>query len=485
MLRQQAVVAVCLLALAGAGLWGVWAQSRGLSAALAQYGHMRGAYDAATAAAGARWAVRRGANETTGEMRGEAARLALSSALKARQLARDLANEEDEPLRRDAIDAEEALTRAAKLLGDDHESDITDRLAPAEAHVLRALNALGGIVDATRRRVQAIEEDARRQRTRATWLGAAAGLASLLAAGVSMARLHGAVLTPMRALGAGVRRVAAGRFTQRVEPGGDDEFVELAEEFNRMAGELDGLHRDMESRIRQAGRDLAQAERRASVGFLAAGVAHEINNPLAIMSGHAELGLKKLAADTPAADDLEETRAALEVIRDEAFRCKAITDKLLSLARPGGEAKSRLALRTVAQDVVALVAGLPRHRGRQVTIRADAEGWVIASEPEMKQVLLNLVVNALEATEPGAGRVEIGITSSDKETILAVRDNGRGIAAADLPRVFEPFYSRRHDGVGLGLAIVQAIVHDHGGSVAATSEGPGQGAVFTVTLPMG
>src|SRR5205807_3817675 len=133
----------------------------------------------------------------------------------------------------------------------------------------------------------------------------------------------------LNALHTAVRNVTAHQFTDRVVlTGGTQEFSALADDFNRMATELDGFYHALEEKVVAKSKELVRSERLASVGFLAAGVAHEINNPLNIISGYAELSMKRLAArsDTAAVKD---TSQALQIIRDEAFRCNDITRKLL------------------------------------------------------------------------------------------------------------------------------------------------------------
>jgi two-component system, NtrC family, sensor kinase len=305
-------------------------------------------------------------------------------------------------------------------------------------------------------------------------------------------------MRPMGRLRRGVRQIAAGRFSDRLEPERDREFAELVGDFNRMAGELDSLYRELEEKVAARSKELVRSERLASVGFLAAGVAHEINNPLGIMSGHAELALRALErggdANAVAIDDkaIEETKTALHVVCDEAFRCKEIIRKLLSLTRPGGETRGPVSLAEVARDVATMVGGLKHYRDRTLDLKLDeTDGLtVLGNETELKQVLLNLTVNALEATEPNVGRVTIEAQRHGPMVRLCVLDNGRGMAPDVLDRVFEPFFTQRRGtpgpdgaGTGLGLSITHVIVEQHGGRITAQSEGPGKGSRFTADLP--
>jgi signal transduction histidine kinase len=256
-----------------------------------------------------------------------------------------------------------------------------------------------------------------------------------------------------------------------------------------MAAELEGFYRQLEEKVRAKSRELVRSERLASVGFLAAGVAHEINNPLNIISGYAELTLKRLRAldGDPAAED---AARSLQIIRDEAFRCKETTEKLLSLARGGTDVRAPMNLAATAEEVAAMTRGLKNYRDRRVrtNFRDDAETMrVMANASEMKQVLLNLTVNALEAVPPGAGEVVIEGRRRDDWVEVSVSDNGRGIPPESLPHVFEPFFTDKRGsgepGTGLGLSITHAIVEGHGGRIDAHSDGPGRGSRFTFQLP--
>ncbi len=338
----------------------------------------------------------------------------------------------------------------------------------------------------------AIDAAMRRQMRRTTWIIAGlAGVVALGAAGLSV-RQYRSVMRPIRRVTAGVREVAAGRFDRRLDAAGDDELAALSRDFNRMAAQLDALYRELEQRVRAASGELVRAERLASVGYLAAGVAHEINNPLGIIAGRAELALRKLGDDPADADQ----RRALQIICDEAFRCKGITEKLLSLSRGSDDARGPVDLAAVAGEVAELARQLPRFRDRPVSVEPEpgAALEVHASAAQMKQVLLNLSINALHATEPATGRVAIGLRREGDRVVVRVADNGRGMDTETVARVFEPFFTARRTpadtadaetrpGTGLGLSICHAIVTYHGGTIRAQSEGPGKGSTFTIELP--
>ena len=294
----------------------------------------------------------------------------------------------------------------------------------------------------------------------------------------------------------------------------DDEFGDVAGLFNGLARELAELYRDLEAKVIARSRELVRSERLASVGFLAAGVAHEINNPLTVIAGYAELAMKALTrvmnggggggggsgsgsddrgpCDAEAEAEAEALSGALDsqtIIRDEAFRCKEITGRLLSLARGGGDAREPLRLDDLARQVAVLTKGLTRYRDRRVIADFDSSESldVVANATEMKQVLLNLTVNALEAVPPQRGEVRLTGRRSGEWVEVAVEDNGKGMSADTLQNVFEPFFTNKRGagdpGTGLGLSITHAIVENHGGRIRAESAGVGRGSRFSILLP--
>ncbi len=143
-------------------------------------------------------------------------------------------------------------------------------------------------------------------------------------------RLYKSVLGPLLRLQESVKKVAAGNLDERLPVDGDEELATLAGEFNRMAGELKSVHDDLERRIEMKSRELVRSERLASVGYLAAGVAHEINNPLGIIAGYGERSLQRLDRDR-GDETIGYVRKAITVMCNESFRCKEITDRLLLL----------------------------------------------------------------------------------------------------------------------------------------------------------
>jgi signal transduction histidine kinase len=316
---------------------------------------------------------------------------------------------------------------------------------------------------------------------------ALAGAIPLLALLASLWQ-YGRIMVPLDRLRRWLRRAASGHLAEPYHASGDREFVELGDDVNKMAAELRAFYRQLEEMVAAKSKQLVRSERLASVGYLAAGVAHEINNPLGIMTGYAELSAKRLKRSSDPAD-IADVIQQLTIIREEAFRCKEITRKLLTLSKGGSDAREIVSLTQVASDVALMVRGLPNFRGRllDVAINPTEPLSVEASPSEMKQVLLNLLVNALEAVKPGGGEVRVEGRRDGASVELSISDNGRGMNADTLERVFEPFYTDKRGvsepGTGLGLSITHAIIEDHGGQIRATSAGIGLGSRFIVRLP--
>ena len=293
------------------------------------------------------------------------------------------------------------------------------------------------------------------------------------------------VLRPVVSLRDRVRRAVEARGVEASSTDGSDPVSELGSGFDGLLVELSGLYGSLEARVNQKSRELIISERLASVGYLAAGVAHEINNPLNTILGYTELTLRDLAGESD-----QQAVQSLTVVREETLRCKHIVEKLLSLVRKSDAPREAVELRDVVRDVVAIVNGLKQFRGR--TIEAELPGElgpmvVSAREAELKQVLLNLLINAIEALPAEGGVVQLQAKREAGFVRVAVIDNGQGMDAQTLGRIFEPFFTRKRgsqaSGTGLGLSVVFAIVQEHGGRIRAESGGAGRGSRFILELP--
>lgn len=233
---------------------------------------------------------------------------------------------------------------------------------------------------------------------------------------------------------------------------------------------------------RRAKDHLVRSARLAAVGELAAGVAHELNNPLTTVAGFVELVLEDLPQDHAAQEDLS-------LVLREAHRAREVVRRLLDFSRPGDGFRVRSDVNELVEDVLALIQHLARTSGIDVQLSLWHDlPWVQVDRDQIKQVILNLLHNALLAMPTGGQlQVETSPAHRDKEpgVQISVRDTGLGIAPADMDRLFEPFFTTRPPGkgTGLGLSVSYGIISEHGGSIEVESE-LGQGSCFIIWLPV-
>lgn len=297
------------------------------------------------------------------------------------------------------------------------------------------------------------------------------------------------IFVPIRKLHQGAERVALGDFDYRVKLAGRDEMAALAETFNQVVDTFQQVKSKLDREVHERSRQLVRSERLAGVGFLAAGVAHEINNPLSAIAMAAEslegrVREAGLAKAPPSADDVALVTQYLGMIQREAFRCQQITARLLDFARGQDAPKTRQDLVRIVAEVLDLVGHLSKFRGHTIIFDRQRTCFIEANGAEIKQVVLNMVANALEAME-GQGTLRIELQELADEVILSFQDTGCGMTPYVLENLFEPFFTERRSGkgTGLGLSISHRIVSEHGGRIEAFSDGPGRGSCFRVHLP--
>ena len=316
------------------------------------------------------------------------------------------------------------------------------------------------------------------------WTSAVTVLAMLWA----LARLlHRWVLRPVRLLERGVRNVARGALDSKIQLRTGDEMQALAEAFNDMTAQLCVTYDDLERQVRERSRQLVRSERLAGVGFLAAGVAHEINNPLASIAFCSEALENRLGTllETADASESKVVHNYLRMIQEEAFRCKSITEKLLDFSRCNDIQRARADLAGLVQGVVDMVRHIGKYRGKTIVFQPREAIMARVDAQEIKQVVLNLVVNALDSMDAGGVlRIDLRIVEGAAELVIA--DDGHGIPADIIENIFEPFFTKRREGkgTGLGLSITHRIISQHQGEITASSPGENQGATFTVRLPL-
>ena len=233
---------------------------------------------------------------------------------------------------------------------------------------------------------------------------------------------------------------------------------------------------------------LIQTEKMSSIGVLATGIAHEINNPLASVAGCAE-GLLRRFRDTPGlADDarLDVFPNYLQVIVRETYRCKGIIDNLLSFGRKSDGLSINVDLNRILQEIIELISHQPNYR--QVKLSSNLQDGLpcVHGDPSaLRQVCMNLLINAHQAIT-GDGMVELSTAGPKADMIsITIRDNGCGIAADNLDRIWDPFFTTKEagKGIGLGLALTYSIVKRHNGEILVKSK-LGEGTEFTVLLPV-
>ena len=304
---------------------------------------------------------------------------------------------------------------------------------------------------------------------------------------------------PIRALMVGTEKIAAGELDYRIEIESNDEMGALGCSFNRMTEQLSQAHAELtawaqtlESRVeektaalRAAHRHMIQVERMASMGKLAAIVAHEINNPLAGILTSARLILKRLKRVGNSDSDTEEH---LELIAHEAGRCGDIVKSLLQFARPRSQSRQPEDLNCLVRDALRLV----QHKMNLLSVETrfdldDTLPPVVCDSQGIKQVLVAVLINAIEAVGDAGGQIVLGTSYEADERFVAVSvsDNGCGMDDQTKQRIFEPFFTTKEDahGVGLGMAVVSGIVGAHGGEIRIDSE-IGRGTTVRVVLPV-
>ena len=321
--------------------------------------------------------------------------------------------------------------------------------------------------------------------------------AAVLLAGV-LIYARRSVINPFKDLLNSARRVANGEFDHRIEMHSQDELAELAAVINMATAEFFKIQRDLNDQVRERSREVIRNEQLASVGFLAAGVAHEINNPLASIAWSAEAletRLHRILHPTESIDtepavgpDLDTLRSYLRRIQEEAFRCKGITERLLDFSRLGqAERKQTIDMTEIVEDVIAMVKHLGQYRSHKIVFIPSQDTIAWASPQEMKQVILNLLTNALDSlgVQQADGFVEIRLEGDSSWLRLSIEDNGCGMTDEVMEHLFEPFFTRRRDGrgTGLGLPITSRIIADHGGRIQPFSRGPDQGSRFDIQIP--
>ena len=307
--------------------------------------------------------------------------------------------------------------------------------------------------------------------------------------------------TPIRQLIAGTKAVSAMQLDRPIEVSAGGELRELARSFDTMRvhlqaamAEINSFTHTLEEKVAERGRQLSRAQERliqsdrmASLGQLAASVAHEINNPISGILNLSMLMQRLLKEDGVPAERLADFRKYLAAITEETTRVGRIVSDLLSFSRRSTPHRARAHLNRIVEHTVSLISHKLQLSNVTLQLNLGSElPEILCDSSQIQQVIINLVMNAAEATAHG-GRVVLRTRyePAKESLILEVEDYGAGIAEEHRARIFDPFFTTKSTGkgVGLGLAVVYGIVDAHGGRIAVTSQ-LGQGTTFTVRLPL-
>jgi signal transduction histidine kinase len=316
--------------------------------------------------------------------------------------------------------------------------------------------------------------------------------AVMVVAAVFSLRWARAIFSPLERMEATMRQVEGGALDARVGAigavGSDDEIGRLAHHLDDLLATLQRWHAELDAKVAERTRQLAEtqaqlvrSEKLATVGQLTASIAHEVNNPIAVIQGNLDLLRELLPAEASA-----RVAPELKLVDEQIERMRLIVTQLLQFARPGdyaGYVESVLPAR-VLDDCLVLVGHLLAKT--QIEVRRDLQATrsVAINRQELQQVLVNLLVNAIHAIDATGHGGTLMLSSRDSGTDgleIAVADTGTGLAPELLARLFQPFVTGKKEGTGLGLWISRGIVERYGGDIVAANR-PGGGAVFTLRL---
>jgi len=303
---------------------------------------------------------------------------------------------------------------------------------------------------------------------------------------------------PLHRVLLGIRRLAAGDLSYRLPRTDVGEVSELSDAMNDMSarlenaqGELEDWARTLETKVAEKTRELERTrdqmvftEKMASLGKLAAVVAHEINNPLAGILVYTKLVRRRLAKLPPDVPGLEDTDANLATIETETARCGDIVRNLLLFSRRSETSRQPADLHTILRRALRLLQHQAELAGVKTSLEFGSLPEVICDAPEIQQAFLAVLMNALEAM-PDGGTLTVRTRAEADQITIEIADTGLGIPPDQRPRIFEPFFSTKSEGkgTGLGLAVTYGIVTRHHGRIDFESE-MGRGTVFRIVIPV-
>jgi two-component system NtrC family sensor kinase len=341
---------------------------------------------------------------------------------------------------------------------------------------------------------QYIENTIAGLRNKMIWITVIAMLAAMLITSL-VVRLS---IRPIRELVVATGRVADGDYDCKVQKGRHDEIGDLAASFNKMTADLKlsrnalvekELLEELVVELRETQEQLVQAGKLAAVGQLAAGVAHEINNPLAGIMGYAQLLAEKMRRrehDGITARDVPKYLAYVENLEKQSQRCKQIVQNLLKFARASSkEDSTSVDCNQVLRETLFLVTHQLEREGVTLNERLQPDiPPVMGHEGKMQQIFTNIIINALQAMKDG-GTITASTESDGQSVFVRIQDTGVGIPPENLDKIFEPFFTTKEigQGTGLGLSVTYGLVQDMGGAINIDST-VDEGTTFIVTFPV-
>jgi signal transduction histidine kinase len=275
-----------------------------------------------------------------------------------------------------------------------------------------------------------------------------------------------AITGPLVRVSGMTQRIAAGDLDQRIDVRSTDEVGRLAGSFNRMAGRLQNSYENLEK---------IESTKMASLGELAACIANEVRNPLAGISSCSQVLQRRFAGN-------HETEELLGMIASDVRRLEEVVRSFIDFARLSKPELRNTRIVDVVEQAIALIE--VQAKSQKIEVQRDfrdRELSLLIDERQIRQALLNVFINALQSM-PDGGRLGVSIQSGSDSVLIKITDTGEGVTPEQVAYVFDPFYTTKHQGTGLGLPIAQIIVEDHGGrSVVESSKG--KGTTVTIELP--
>ena len=312
-----------------------------------------------------------------------------------------------------------------------------------------------------------------RQLRELQWIVIGIFASAILLCVVLLAVLLVLVEHPLEELMLTIERVRRGDLSARVQfSERDDDVGHLGKQFNEMVEQLDENRAEIEELHKG---EMARAQHLATLGELAAGLAHEIRNPLAGIAGVVDIMSRELPSTSS-------SRAVIGDVHREVLHIQAVLNDLLSYSRPRPPDFHPANLNTTIEQAVMLARQQVLTKPIQVLFDANPSLPPVDHDPALiQQVVLNITLNGIQAIS-GAGQVTLTVLQNHDNAAITIADTGRGISAEALPRIFKPFFTTRSEGTGLGLSLANGIVHSHGGRIDVSSA-VGKGTTFKISLP--